>query len=66
MCSAVTEWKLGVVKSYSEGDGFHFIEFPCELKEGESISQNDLLLLSKDKVLMITDWLLEFAGSTMV
>ncbi|KAL1366258.1 hypothetical protein HN51_014103 [Arachis hypogaea] len=45
----VTEWKLGVVKSYTEGDGFHFIEFPCEINEGESISQNDLLLLSKDK-----------------
>ncbi|XP_061373164.1 probable helicase MAGATAMA 3 isoform X2 [Gastrolobium bilobum] len=47
----VTEWKLGVVKSCSEADGFHFIEFPCEIKEGESISQNDLLLLSKGKFL---------------
>nr|KYP67340.1 putative helicase DDB-G0274399 [Cajanus cajan] len=47
----VTEWKLGVVKSWSEADDFHFIEFPCEIKEGESISQNDLLLLSKDKIL---------------
>ncbi|RDY05359.1 putative helicase MAGATAMA 3, partial [Mucuna pruriens] len=47
----VTEWKLGVVKSCSEADDFHFIEFPCEIKEGESISQNDLLLLSKDKFL---------------
>ncbi|XP_027346794.1 probable helicase MAGATAMA 3 isoform X1 [Abrus precatorius] len=47
----VTEWKLGVVKSWSEADDFHFIEFPCEIKEGESISQNDLLLLSKDKFL---------------
>ncbi|MED6113986.1 hypothetical protein PIB30_075895, partial [Stylosanthes scabra] len=45
----VTEWKLGVVNSYTEGDGFHFIEFPCEINEGEFISQNDLLLLSKDK-----------------
>lgn len=51
--TAVTEWKLGVVNSCSEADGFHFIEFPCEIKEGESISQNDLLLLSKEKVLMI-------------
>ncbi|XP_027919451.1 probable helicase MAGATAMA 3 isoform X2 [Vigna unguiculata] len=45
----VTDWKLGVVKSWSEADDFHFIEFPCEINEGESISQNDLLLLSKDK-----------------
>ncbi|MED6209266.1 hypothetical protein PIB30_053081 [Stylosanthes scabra] len=45
----VTEWKKGVVTSYTEGDGFHFLEFPCEINEGESISQNDLLLLSKDK-----------------
>ncbi|KAH1236407.1 putative helicase MAGATAMA 3 [Glycine max] len=47
----VTEWKLGVVKSWSEADDFHFIEFPCEINEGESISQNDLLLLSKEKFL---------------
>ncbi|XP_054777402.1 probable helicase MAGATAMA 3 [Prosopis cineraria] len=45
----VTEWKLGVVKSCTEADGFHFIELPCEIKEGESVSQNDLLLLSKEK-----------------
>ncbi|CAJ1935953.1 unnamed protein product [Sphenostylis stenocarpa] len=47
----VTDWKLGVVKSWSEADDFHFIEFPCEIIEGESISQNDLLLLSKDNFL---------------
>ncbi|KAI9103657.1 hypothetical protein K1719_023280 [Acacia pycnantha] len=47
----VIEWKLGVVKSCTEADGFHFIEFPCEIKEGESVSQNDLLLLSKQKFL---------------
>ncbi|XP_054776314.1 probable helicase MAGATAMA 3 [Prosopis cineraria] len=47
----VTEWKLGVVKSCTEADGFHFIELPCEIKEGESVSQNDLLLLSKEKFL---------------
>ncbi|KAG2399306.1 helicase MAGATAMA 3 [Vigna angularis] len=45
----VTDWKLGVVKSWNEADDFHFIEFPCEINEGESISQNDLLLLSRDK-----------------
>ncbi|XP_052728563.1 probable helicase MAGATAMA 3 [Vigna angularis] len=45
----VTDWKLRVVKSWSEADDFHFIEFPCEINEGESISQNDLLLLSRDK-----------------
>lgn len=50
LLTAVTEWKLGVVKSYSDADDFHFIEFPCEINEGESISQNDLLLLSKEKV----------------
>ena len=42
-----------MVKSWSEADDFHFIEFPCEINEGESISQNDLLLLSKDKVLPV-------------
>ncbi|BAT74038.1 hypothetical protein LR48_Vigan464s000400 [Vigna angularis] len=45
----VTDWKLGVVKIWNEADDFHFIEFPCEINEGESISQNDLLLLSRDK-----------------
>ncbi|OIW13193.1 hypothetical protein TanjilG_17549 [Lupinus angustifolius] len=45
----VTDWKFGVVQSFSEGDGFHFIEIPFEMEEGESISQNDLLLISKDK-----------------
>lgn len=65
--AAVTEWKLGVVKSYSEADDFHFIEFPCEIKEGESISQNDLLLLSKEKVLMIRDCVfLDFEGPAMM
>ncbi|KAF1876481.1 hypothetical protein Lal_00021195 [Lupinus albus] len=47
----VTGWKFGVVQSFSEGDGFHFIEIPFEMEEGESISQNDLLLISKDKFL---------------
>ncbi|KAG2371087.1 helicase MAGATAMA 3 [Vigna angularis] len=47
----VTYCKLGVVKSWCEADDFHFIEFPCEINEGESISQNDLLLLSRDKFL---------------
>ncbi|CAK8570386.1 unnamed protein product [Lathyrus sativus] len=43
------DWKFGVVNSYTESDDFHFLEFPCELEEGESISQNDLLLISKEK-----------------
>ncbi|KAK7260354.1 hypothetical protein RIF29_26329 [Crotalaria pallida] len=45
----VTNWKFGVVENCSEGDGFHFIEFPCKINEAESISTNDLLLISKDK-----------------
>lgn len=44
---------FGVVKSYTESDDFHFLEIPCELEEGESISQNDLLLISNEKVLMV-------------
>lgn len=60
----MTDWKLGVVKSWSEADDFHFIEFPCEINEGESISQNDLLLLSRDKVLPVMRsyvfWVLNF------
>lgn len=60
---AGADWKFGVVKSYTESDDFHFLEFPCELEEGESISQNDLLLISKEKVLMVEDCvLLDFAG----
>ncbi|CAI8599413.1 unnamed protein product [Vicia faba] len=43
------EWKFGAVNSCSESDDFHFLEFLCELEEGESISQNDLLLISKEK-----------------
>ncbi|XP_058765700.1 probable helicase MAGATAMA 3 isoform X2 [Vicia villosa] len=43
------DWMFGVVKSYTESDEFHFLEIPCELEEGESISQNDLLLISNEK-----------------
>lgn len=56
-----------MVNSYTESDDFHFLEFPCELEEGESISQNDLLLISKEKVLMVEDCvLLDFAGPAMM
>ncbi|CAJ2673175.1 unnamed protein product [Trifolium pratense] len=41
------EWKLGVVQSYKESDDFDFLEYICEMNEGESISQNDMLLISK-------------------
>ncbi|GAU33410.1 hypothetical protein TSUD_21030 [Trifolium subterraneum] len=43
------EWKLGVVQSYKESDDFDFIEYVFELEEGESISQNDMLLISKNE-----------------
>ncbi|KAK7368741.1 hypothetical protein VNO80_10771 [Phaseolus coccineus] len=44
------EAKSQIIKEKEEEeDDFHFIEFPCEINVGESISQNDLLLLSKDK-----------------
>ncbi|XP_004513650.1 probable helicase MAGATAMA 3 [Cicer arietinum] len=46
-----TEWKLGAVQSYSKSDDFHLLEFPCKIEEGESISQNDLLLINKEKLL---------------
>ena len=50
----MSDWKLRVVKSWSEADDFLFIEFPCEINVGESISQNDLLLhFWKDKVLLV-------------
>ncbi|KAK2400622.1 P-loop containing nucleoside triphosphate hydrolase superfamily protein [Trifolium repens] len=43
------EWKLGVVQSYKESDDFDFLEYLFELEEGESISQNDMLLISKNE-----------------
>ncbi|KAK6945483.1 DNA2/NAM7 helicase, helicase domain [Dillenia turbinata] len=45
----VTEWNLGAVAKCSEVDGFHLAEIAYEADKGESISQNDLLLLSREK-----------------
>lgn len=60
---AATEWKLGAVQSYSKSDDFHLLEFPCKIEEGESISQNDLLLINKEKVLKVEDCVsFDFAG----
>lgn len=52
------EWKLGAVlnrdnnksdQSHNKPDDFHFLEFPFDMEEGESISQNDLILISNEE-----------------
>lgn len=47
---AVSEWKFAIVRECSETDGFSIPVVGYKAEEGESISQNDLLLLSKTKV----------------
>ncbi|KAI7747676.1 hypothetical protein M8C21_029014 [Ambrosia artemisiifolia] len=42
-----TEWKMGIVVQCHETDGFHLLELFGE--DWGSVSQNDLLLLSKEK-----------------
>ncbi|KAK9069562.1 hypothetical protein SSX86_011466 [Deinandra increscens subsp. villosa] len=43
-----TEWKMGLVAQCQETDGFHLVELFGE--DWGSVSQNDLLLLSKEKL----------------
>ena len=50
MCIAVAEWKFAIVRECSETDGFSIPVVGYKAEEGESISQNDLLLLSRTKV----------------
>jgi len=59
---AGAEWKLGAVlnrdnnkpeQSHNKPDDFHFLEFPFDMEEGESISQNDLILISNEEVLRV-------------
>ncbi|XVF45709.1 hypothetical protein PTKIN_Ptkin02bG0228300 [Pterospermum kingtungense] len=45
----VTDWKLRLVMECNEADGFHLPAVTYEAGEEESISQNDLLLLSKEE-----------------
>lgn len=45
----VSEWKFAIVRECSETDGFSIPVVGYKAEEGESISQNDLLLLSKTK-----------------
>ncbi|XWS55196.1 hypothetical protein CRYUN_Cryun10bG0153800 [Craigia yunnanensis] len=45
----VTDWKLRLVMECNEADGFHSPAVTYEADEEESISQNDLLLLSKEE-----------------
>ncbi|XP_017970760.1 PREDICTED: probable helicase MAGATAMA 3 isoform X2 [Theobroma cacao] len=45
----VTDWKLRLVMECNEADGFHLPAVTYEADEEESISQNDLLLLSKEE-----------------
>ncbi|KAA8536513.1 hypothetical protein F0562_028990 [Nyssa sinensis] len=42
-----TDWKVGLVRECNEADGFHLLNII--IQDGDSISQNDLLLLSKKK-----------------
>ncbi|GLT85964.1 hypothetical protein SLE2022_041290 [Rubroshorea leprosula] len=44
------EWKLRLVMKCSEEDGFHCPFVTYEAGEEESVSQNDLLLLSKEEI----------------
>ncbi|XP_022762920.1 probable helicase MAGATAMA 3 isoform X4 [Durio zibethinus] len=46
----VTNWKLRLVMECNEADGFHLPAVTYEADEEESIAQNDLLLLSKEKI----------------
>lgn len=50
MVIAVQEWKLRLVMECGEADGFHLPSVTYEADEVESISPNDLLLLSKEEV----------------
>lgn len=45
----VQEWKLRLVMECGEADGFHLPSVTYEADEVESISPNDLLLLSKEE-----------------
>ncbi|OMO79958.1 putative helicase MAGATAMA 3 [Corchorus capsularis] len=45
----VTDWKLRLVIECNEADGFHLAALTFDADEEESISQNDLLLLSKEE-----------------
>lgn len=45
----VAEWKLRLVVEWNEADGFHFPSVTYEAGEEESVSQNDILLLSKEE-----------------
>ncbi|KAL4363787.1 hypothetical protein GQ457_04G001110 [Hibiscus cannabinus] len=45
----VTDWKLRLVMECNEVDGFYLPAITYEADEEESISQNDLLLLSKEE-----------------
>ncbi|KAH1099191.1 hypothetical protein J1N35_016112 [Gossypium stocksii] len=44
----VADWKLRLVMECNEADGFYLPAITYEAEEEESISQNDLLLLSKE------------------
>lgn len=49
--TSVHEQKMCLVKECSDSEGFYFPVVLYRADEGESISQNELLLLSKEKVL---------------
>ncbi|KAJ8442391.1 hypothetical protein Cgig2_018647 [Carnegiea gigantea] len=48
--TSVMEQKVCVVKECSDSDGFYFPVVIYDADEGESVSQNDLLLLSREKI----------------
>lgn len=61
------EQKMCIVKECSDSDGFHFPVVVYIAEKGESINQNDLLLLTDEKVTRffagwcMTNWYLRIA-----
>ncbi|XP_059591311.1 probable helicase MAGATAMA 3 isoform X4 [Vitis vinifera] len=58
----VSEWKFAIVRECSETDGFSIPVVGYKAEEGESISQNDLLLLSKTKICSLSTIVREYIG----
>lgn len=48
---SVTEWQKGAVVSCEEANGFHLVSVAVLDEFREEVSENDLLILSKEKVI---------------
>ncbi|KAL5703621.1 putative helicase MAGATAMA 3 [Ranunculus cassubicifolius] len=46
---SVSEWKMGILDSCVESDGFHVARVGYDSEDGEMIAENDMLLISKEK-----------------